>query len=43
MESAVMEEVLKDLLQHQKELSAENKKEQEARRQIFIKLTRWRN
>jgi hypothetical protein len=38
MDSAVMEEVLKEILQQQKEMAAENQKEQEARQQIFIKL-----
>ena len=38
MDSAVMEEVLKEILQQQKEMAAESEKEQEARQQIFIKL-----
>ena len=38
MDSAVMEEVLKEILQQQKEMAAESEKEQEGRQQIFVKL-----
>ena len=37
MDSAVMEEVLKEILQQQKELAEASEKEQEARQQIFVK------
>ena len=38
MDSAVMEEVLKEILLQQKEMAEANEKEQEARQQIFVKL-----
>ncbi len=38
MDSAVMEQVIKEILQQQKEMSAEKEKESEARQQIFIKM-----
>jgi hypothetical protein len=38
MDSAVMEEVLKEILQQQKEMAEASEKEQEARQQIFVKL-----
>ena len=38
MDLAVMEQVIKEILQQQKEMSAEMEKESEARQQIFIKM-----
>ncbi len=38
MDLAVMEQVVKEILQQQKEMSAEMEKESEARQQVFIKM-----
>jgi hypothetical protein len=38
MDSGVMEEVLKEILQQQKEMAEASEREQEVRQQIFIKL-----
>lgn len=38
MDLAVMEQVVKEILQQQKEISAEMEKESEARQQVFIKM-----
>ena len=38
MDLAVMEQVVKEILQQQKEMAAEMEKESEARKQVFIKM-----
>ncbi len=38
MDLAVMEQVVKEILQQQKDMSAEMEKESEARQQVFIKM-----
>lgn len=38
MDLAVMEQILKEILQQQKEMSADMEKESEARQQVFIKM-----